>query len=366
MKIVTLDPGHGQYGNKSPINENYIEGAQMWHLANKLKKALEQYDIKVITTRPNIADDPSVETRGITASAYGSDLFLSLHSNAYRDDIARGTELFYSVTRSENKTLADALGKKVSAIMGHSFRGSKTKVIEGTSRDWYGVIRAAAESGCKCAMVIEHGFHTNKEDTDFLLIDANLQKIADAEAAVIADYFGVKTEYKIHTVKKGESLWSIAYDYLGDGKRYPEIKALNNLTSDTIDPGWKLKIPNTDSGEYVIHTVKKGESLWSIAFDYLGDGKRYPEIKALNNLTSDTIDPGWKLKIPNTTVTAQKIKVGDKVRLKKNARTYEGVRLASFVYYRDHIVKEINGDRAVITYNGSVVCAVNVNDLTEV
>jgi len=311
MKIVTLDPGHGQYGNKSPINENYIEGAQMWHLANKLKKALEQYDIKVITTRPNIADDPSVETRGITASAYGSDLFLSLHSNAYRDDIARGTELFYSVTRSENKTLADALGKKVSAIMGHSFRGSKTKVIEGTSRDWYGVIRAAAESGCKCAMVIEHGFHTNKEDTDFLLIDANLQKIADAEAAVIADYFGVKTEYKIHTVKKGESLWSIAYDYLGDGKRYPEIKALNNLTSDTIDPGWKLKIPNT-------------------------------------------------------TVTAQKIKVGDKVRLKKNARTYEGVRLASFVYYRDHIVKEINGDRAVITYNGSVVCAVNVNDLTEV
>lgn len=363
---LTLDPGHGKYDNKSPINEKYIEGTQMWYLANKLKLALEQYGIKVITTRPNITDNPSLNTRGRTASAYGSDLFLSLHSNACNDNSVRGTELYYSATRSENQVLADALGEKVSEIMGHSFRGSRTRVIEGTSRDWYGVIRAAAESGCKCAMIIEHGFHTNKDDTDFLLIDANLQKIADAEAAVIANYFGVNPEYKIHTVKKGESLWSIAYDYLGDGKRYPEIKELNNLKLDTIDPGWKIKIPDVKIENYVIHTVKKGESLWSIAFDYLGDGKRYPEIKALNNLTSDTIDPGWKLKIPNTTATKQEIKVGDTVRLRKNARTYEGVMLASFVYYRDHIVKEIDGDRAVITYNGSIVCAVNVNDLMEV
>lgn len=363
---LTLDPGHGQYDNKSPINAKYIEGTRMWHLANKLKLSLEQYGIKVITTRPNITDNPSLDARGRTASAYGSDLFLSLHSNASGDSSVRGTELFYSVTKAENKTLADALGEKVSAIMGHSFRGSKTKVIEGTSRDWYGVIRAAAENGCKCAMIIEHGFHTNKEDADFLLIDANLQKIADAEAAVIADYFGVNPEYKIHTVKKGESLWSIAFDYLGDGKRYPEIKALNNLTSDTIDPNWKLKIPDAKIGNYVIHTVKKGESLWSIAYDYLGDGKRYPEIKELNDLKSYIIDPGWKLKIPNVPTTRQEIKVGDTVRLKKNATTYEGVRLASFVYDRNHVVKEIDGDRAVITYNGSVVCAVNVNDLTEV
>ena len=50
--------------------------------------------------------------------------------------------------------------------------------------------------------------------------------------------------YRIHTVVKGDSLWDIAKKYLGDGSRYPEIKALNNLKSNVIYSGWKLKIPN--------------------------------------------------------------------------------------------------------------------------
>ena len=47
-----------------------------------------------------------------------------------------------------------------------------------------------------------------------------------------------------HTVVRGDSLWAIAKKYLGNGSRYPEIKALNDLTSNTIYSGWKLKIPN--------------------------------------------------------------------------------------------------------------------------
>lgn len=50
--------------------------------------------------------------------------------------------------------------------------------------------------------------------------------------------------YRIHTVVKGDSLWNIAKKYLGDGSRYPEIKALNDLKSNVIYSGWKLKIPN--------------------------------------------------------------------------------------------------------------------------
>ena len=50
--------------------------------------------------------------------------------------------------------------------------------------------------------------------------------------------------YRIHTVVKGDSLWAIAKKYLGDGSRYPEIKALNDLKSNVIYSGWKLKIPN--------------------------------------------------------------------------------------------------------------------------
>lgn len=61
---------------------------------------------------------------------------------------------------------------------------------------------------------------------------------------------------------------------------------------------------------------------------------------------------------------SQKIKAGDKVRVRNGADTYDGKSLASFVYNRDHIVKEISGKRAVITYGGVVVAAVNVADLT--
>lgn len=62
--------------------------------------------------------------------------------------------------------------------------------------------------------------------------------------------------------------------------------------------------------------------------------------------------------------SAQTIAVGSKVRVKAGAKTYSGGSLASFVYSRDHIVKELSGKRAVITYGGTVVAAVNVDDLT--
>lgn len=62
--------------------------------------------------------------------------------------------------------------------------------------------------------------------------------------------------------------------------------------------------------------------------------------------------------------SAQKITAGSKVRVKAGAKTYSGGSLASFVYSRDHIVKELSGKRAVITYGGTVVAAVNVDDLT--
>lgn len=60
------------------------------------------------------------------------------------------------------------------------------------------------------------------------------------------------------------------------------------------------------------------------------------------------------------------IKVGDTVRVKSGAKTYNGGSLAAFVYQRDHKVSEVNGDRAIITYNGCVIAAVNVNDLNRV
>ena len=57
------------------------------------------------------------------------------------------------------------------------------------------------------------------------------------------------------------------------------------------------------------------------------------------------------------------IKVGDTVTLDAGARTYEGRLLSSFVYAREYTVKQINGDRVVIAYHGTIVAAVHMKDL---
>lgn len=47
-----------------------------------------------------------------------------------------------------------------------------------------------------------------------------------------------------YTVRKGDSLWSIASKELGKGSRYTEIMKLNCLTTTFIYPNQVLKIPN--------------------------------------------------------------------------------------------------------------------------
>ena len=57
------------------------------------------------------------------------------------------------------------------------------------------------------------------------------------------------------------------------------------------------------------------------------------------------------------------IEVGDTVRVASGARDYSGHFLASFVYNRDHVVSQIDGDRAVIPYGGVVVAAIKLSNL---
>ena len=202
---ITLDPGHGRTGNPYPPQKGYYEGTQMWKLANFLKAELEKYGFEVVTTRPNLNDDPSLSARGQTAGKNGHSLFLSLHSNApasASDTKPTGSVVYYSLTDAKNKIFADKLGNKVSEIMGHYYRGSVTRTGS-SGADYYGVIRAAAQSGCKAAFILEHGFHTNIKDSAFLIVDANLQKLAVEEAKVIAQYFGQETKENPTQVNPG-------------------------------------------------------------------------------------------------------------------------------------------------------------------
>ena len=96
----------------------------------------------------------------------------------------------------------------------------------------------------------------------------------------------------IYTVKKGDSLYKIATIY---NTTVDNLKKLNNLTSNSLSVGQKLKIPilNTDSNIYV---VKKGDNLYNIANNF---NTTVDNIKKLNNLSSNLLQIGQQLIIPN-------------------------------------------------------------------
>ena len=98
-----------------------------------------------------------------------------------------------------------------------------------------------------------------------------------------------------YVVKKGDNLYAIARTY---NTTVDAIKRLNNLTSNNLDVGMILKIPGKTSLTDVtkIYIVKKGDSLYSIARAY---NTTVADLKKINNLSSNLLSIGQKIKISN-------------------------------------------------------------------
>lgn len=196
--IIVLDPGHGQFGNAHTTREGFYEGTQNFILASFLKTELEALGFDVRMTRDKVEDNPELAERGSMSGKLGAVMFLSIHSNApggnpsdERYPRVRGAETFYSVSDCEgNAPIARDLTDAVVRTMQTENRGIKTRRYpDNESVDYYGVLRSAAASGCKRAFLIEHGFHTNPEDSAFLQNSECLAKLAKAEAEVIDKWF---------------------------------------------------------------------------------------------------------------------------------------------------------------------------------
>ncbi len=122
------------------------------------------------------------------------------------------------------------------------------------------------------------------------------QRLAGPDSVAIADY-----AERIVDLNLGRDM--------GNGERF--------TNAGYIDIGWVLQLPvgpsitveaADDPATDAHHVVETGESLWSIAVDELGDGKRWPEIFDLNvgrdfadgRVLSDPsiLQPGWELEVP--------------------------------------------------------------------
>lgn len=130
-----------------------------------------------------------------------------------------------------------------------------------------------------------------------------------------------------YTIKRGDGLYAIARKH---GMTLNQLKSLNGLSSNLIHPGQVLKVsgatqgntesstntsPNTDStntkpteptnnggstntsGSY---SVKAGDGLYRIAVNH---GMSLNQLKALNGLSSNLIQPGQVLKVSGATTS---------------------------------------------------------------
>ncbi len=107
-----------------------------------------------------------------------------------------------------------------------------------------------------------------------------------------------------YTVKSGDTLSGIATRH---GVTVAQLKQWNNLTSNNIKIGQKLKLNSSSSasssqstssaaGEYTTYTVKSGDSFYGIAKNYPGVSAQ--DIMDFNGLSSSKIKPGMTIKIP--------------------------------------------------------------------
>lgn len=210
MPKIMIDPGHaGSYYNASPVAPRYYESNMTWTLAWKLKAVLEAKGFIVGLTRWNKNDDPELTARGRSAAGY--DLFLSLHSNASGNESANAPWMIHFANDSKtlldekSRAAAETIGGVVSQVMGIGAPYYYTKKVD-FDRDgngylddeYYGVLFGAKSVGVP-GVIIEHGFHTNKKTAEWLMIDSNLSKLAEAEASALAKYFGISKEEEAMT-----------------------------------------------------------------------------------------------------------------------------------------------------------------------
>lgn len=330
---IWLDAGHyGKY-NQSPCNGNYYESDMSWKLHLLLKKYLESYGIKVMLTRDKQADDLGLVDRG--KKSRGSNLFISLHSNAYKEGrINEKTDypIVYAPVNGKGDVLAQMLAECIAKTMGTKQKGKSSKK-RGSYGDYYGVIRGATSVGT-VGLLIEHSFHTNTRSTNWLLDENNLDKLAQAEAKVIAEYFGAK---KTDTVTTNTSA---------------DIKAGDEaiFTGNT-----HYTNANATSGK----SCKPGK----VTVTKIVEGRHPYHVKAKAGGTSTA--HGW-VNAEDITPISKTLTAGDKVKVKDGAKTYTGGKLALYVYRRTYNVQSVTGDRVVITMGDTVIAAVNIADLERV
>ncbi|KIP70964.1 N-acetylmuramoyl-L-alanine amidase [Vibrio harveyi] len=350
--LIVIDPGHGgeDPGSIGPSRRKYEKDAVL-SISRKLSAQLNA--VPGIKTRMTRTGDYFVNLNRRVAIARENDahLLISIHADAFTSPKPRGGSVFVLNTRRANTEISRWVEnhEKQSEILG----GSGTAFVSNTNdrnvnqtlldlqfshsqKEGYKLATSILGEMGKVArlhnskpintslavlrspqipsVLVETGFISNPTEEKLLFQRAHQDKLARAITKAVVQYlkdnppegtvFSSSSKSAVHTVKRGESLSVIAQKY---GTSTKAIMSANKLKSSGLAVGQKLKIPgsgavsvsipnkpNTVETETITHTVKSGEFLSKIASHYK---VKIADIRRENNLKSDTVWVGQKLKI---------------------------------------------------------------------
>ena len=306
-KKIVIDSGHGGEDGGASGN-GIIEKDLTLKISKYMQQRFDELGIPNQMTRTeDITLNPTDRVNKVL-SFYGDGkdvIVLSNHINAGGGD---GFEIVYALRN--NDTLARKITQEIENTGQNVREYYQRRLPSNSSKDYYYIIRETPNTE---ALLVEYGFLDSTGD-DVSQLKNNYEELAEAVVKAVASYIGVpytpKTD-EYYTVEKGDSLWSIANKF---NTTVANLKSLNNLSSNLLQIGQKLKINATkvdQPNEY--YSVKKGDTLYSIATK---NNLTVPELKKLNNLKSDNLSIGQTLLIKktpkeNTNITTYTVKKGD-------------------------------------------------------
>ena len=206
--VVVLDPGHGGQ-DPGTAHNGLVEKDLNLKIAQYCKNELEEYTgVTVYMTREtdillgnNTSED--LWNRVAKAKAWGADLFVSIHINSGG---GKGAEVWYP-TENYNANIGKQ-GKEVAQEIIEELKkiglsthgnggiytkladGSKYEYADGSSGDYYGIIRHSKNAGFP-GIIVEHAFIDNESDAAKLKDESFLKQCGVADATGIANHFGL-------------------------------------------------------------------------------------------------------------------------------------------------------------------------------
>lgn len=258
-KIIVLDPGHddthaGARGNGLEEEDLVLK------IAKYCKTELESYEgVQVYMTR-NSGGCPYPGTTSIQcnsqrvkyAKSVGTTAYISIHLNASASSAPYGAEVYYpnlnyrsDIGKAGAGLAQGTLTKLISLGInnrGFMYRNSEDNSLypDGSLADYYGVIKNSKLSGFP-GIIIEHGFITNASDVQqYLNSEEKLQKLGIADAAGIAEYYGLKKKNQNYT-EKDLKLKAVSN---ADGSKYTIMAE---------------GIPNSNSVQFAVWSMEQGQ-----------------------------------------------------------------------------------------------------------